>query len=203
MAKIPRKTQQIFAGNNAGAPSGIIAQFGSLAASALNYSSDPAVIQALTAYLNGWQNATVNNKSPSLQDMNALFFLLSYQAAYGFQAGIPEWDAATTYYTGSWVNVAGVAYISKVDTNLNNNPITGSPYDTTHWQSLADQVAPNISSQSLQPRAWCNFDGSTIGGTGGGSLTIRQGGILRSTKSSSAARWASQTPITPIRSSVA
>ena len=173
MAKILRKYQKIFGGSSAAAPSGIIAKFGSLAAASPAYSSDPDVIQALAAYLNGWQGAVVGNNSPALQDRNALDFLMTRQLAYLFQAGVAEWDASTEYETGSWVQVAGVVYISKVDTNVNNNPTTGSPYDTTHWLSLADQLSPLVGNNTSSPRAWVNFDGTQIPGNGGGSLTIR------------------------------
>lgn len=174
MSKLTRAYQKIFGGNNIASPTSILSVFGSAAAASPAYSSDPTVIQSLAAFLAGWQAATVNNKSPYLQDRNAIDYLITRQLSYMFQAGLSEWDATTPYYTGSWCQVAGICYISKVDNNVGNNPTTGSPYDTTHWQSLADQLAPTLGNLSLQPRAWVNFDGTQIPGTGGGALTINE-----------------------------
>lgn len=125
MAKIVKKSQKIFcaslvAQNN-------IAKFGSLKIGVPEYSLDPADIQT-TEYLNGWAAAVVNNAAPALQDMNALFYLLSYQLAYLMQSGIPEWDSETTYYKGSLANISGVIYRSIADTNLNNAPASSPTY---------------------------------------------------------------------------
>lgn len=117
MAKITRKTALIF-----GISAGInqIAEFGSLAAGTPVFTTDPAVIQSLSNYLGGWFNAVVGGNSPAIEDMNALCYLFAYQIAYGMQAGIPEWDAGTTYYINSLVQSGGVIYMSRTDTNLNN-----------------------------------------------------------------------------------
>lgn len=126
MAKLTRKFQKIFGGllvanNN-------IAKFGSAKIGVPAYSLDPDDIQS-TEYSNGWAAALINNKSPALQDMNALFNLITRQLAYQFQAGIPEYDATTTYYTGSIVNNGyGVIYRSLADDNTGN-----ALSDSTKW----------------------------------------------------------------------
>lgn len=155
MARLPRKTQQIFGGSLAAA--GNIAVFGSLAASAPNYSLDLATIQSLPAFANAWAAALINtpggNASPALQDMNALFYLLTTQIAYLMQSGVAEWDSATTYFTGNWVLVSGVGYVSKTDNNQNNNPVT----DVNNWQTLAS----SLTGGSLGVcQAWVNFAGN-------------------------------------------
>jgi hypothetical protein len=62
--------------------------------------------------------------------MNALQFLFSRQLAYLFQSGIPEWNAETAYYVGSWAtDSAGIPYVSLVDNNI-NNALT----DATKWK---------------------------------------------------------------------
>ena len=127
MSKITRATQQVFAGqvlanNN-------IAQFGSLKAGAAAYSLDPAIIQGLTGYGQGWAGAILANQAPALQDMNALFFLITRQLAYCMQAGVPEWDAGTTYYIGSVAsNGTGKIYASLTDANLNNAVTDGTKW---------------------------------------------------------------------------
>lgn len=127
MSKIVRKTMKVF-GLSAGLNQ--IAQFGSLAAAAPVYSTDPTVIQALSNYLGGWVNALLGDGNPAVEDMNALFYLYAYQLASIFQDGIAEWDSGTTYYTGSLVlGSDNLVYQSFTDTNLGNNPTT----DPTNW----------------------------------------------------------------------
>ena len=125
MAKITRKTQKVFAGSVSA--SGNIAVFGSLATGSPAYSTDPDSIQT-TAYLQGWQSATVGNNSPALQDDNALNFLFSRQLAYLLQQGIAEWDAATEYHQHSFASSGGVAYRS-----LTNNNTGNAVTDTNNW----------------------------------------------------------------------
>lgn len=127
MAKIVRKPQKIF-GSTAGLNQ--IAQFGSLAAAAPAFTTDPTVIQALSNYLDGWFSAVIGSNSPTIEDMNALFYLFAYQLSYVMQEGVPEWDSATTYYKGSLAqDGASILYISLTDNNL-NNALTSS----ANWQ---------------------------------------------------------------------
>lgn len=129
MAKIARKSAKIFA-ENAIAGVGGVSQFGSLATGNINYSKDVDVIQALQAYQQGWSSAVLGNKSPTIEDRNALDYLLSYQQAYIMQRGVPEWLASETYYTGSFVSLDnGRMYVSTTDDNTGNNPAT----DTVNW----------------------------------------------------------------------
>lgn len=145
MAKIARAVQKIF-GSSAGVNQ--IAKFGSLAASAPVFTTDPTLIQSLGNYLTGWFGAVIGANSPAIEDMNAICYLYAYQLAYLMQAGIAEWDATTTYYTGSLVTQVGtgLVYRSLTDTNL-NHAVT----DTTNWapQSGASPVTafnPAVSS---------------------------------------------------------
>lgn len=125
MAKLPRIFQKIFASS---APSSDIAVFGSLAAGSPSAGTNLDTLQSLSKFLAGWRSAIIGNNSPILEDMNALHFLLTSQMAYQFQAGVPEWDPSTIYYTGSFVNASGVLYISLTDANT-NNAVT----DITKW----------------------------------------------------------------------
>ncbi len=126
MSKITRAPQKIFGSS---AVAGQIKQIGSLAAGSPLTTTDPTTIQALTNYLTGWFGVVLGSNSPAIEDMNALCYLFAYQLAYGFQAGIAEWEAATTYYTGSFAqNGNGVPYVSAIDTNL-NQAVT----DRTKW----------------------------------------------------------------------
>lgn len=127
MSKIVRKVQKIF-GINAGFQQ--IAEFGSLAAGTPSFTTDPATIQSLSNYLDGWFQAVLGNNSPAIEDMNALCYLFAYQLAYLMQEGIPEWEAGTTYFIGSMAqDGTGQVYTSIADNNL-NNALT----DTTKWK---------------------------------------------------------------------
>jgi hypothetical protein len=167
MPKIPRFLQKIFASNYEATPIGQIAKFGSLAAGAALYTSDPATIQSLPAWLNGWSGATVGNKSPTFQDFNAFQYVVTRQLAYLLQAGIPEYDATTTYYIGSFCQVAGVAYVSIAD-NSTGNAVTNPAY----W-SMYNNVQRNY------------IDGLILSTAGSSaSLTIGQGQASDSTSTS-------------------
>lgn len=85
-------------------PTSSFGQFGSKTAGTPQTSQDPTVIQQLAAWQQGWQNAIVSgDKAAYLEDMNGWCFVHSYEVAYIFQSGIPEWDASTLYFNGSVV----------------------------------------------------------------------------------------------------
>ena len=117
MSAITRKTATIF-----GSGSGFqqMAQFGSLAAGGATFSTDPATIQALSAWTSGWFSAILGSNSPAIEDMNAFCYVMAYQIAYIMQAGVPAWDAGTTYYLGNMCSSGGKIYISLTNSNLNN-----------------------------------------------------------------------------------
>lgn len=126
MPKLQRKSAKVFA-EQAQAGVGGVGQFGSLAAGDPQYSKDVDVIQALDAYKNGWSDAVVGNKSPAIEDRNALDYLLSYQQAYIMQHGIPEWLSTETYYKNCYVvDSNGLLRYSLIDNNTGNNPVDDS-----------------------------------------------------------------------------
>jgi hypothetical protein len=130
MAKIARKTNKIFAlsATNTG-------QFGSAQAGTFVTSTDPATIQSLAAWSNGWLSATVSSQNlPALEEFQAVEYVASYQLSYLFQEGIPEYDSATTYYTNSLVKKSGTAqvYLSLVDNNTGNALVTGANWIFVH-----------------------------------------------------------------------
>jgi len=131
MSNLPRVTQKVF--GEASSPVNNFIQFGSLAANAVVYTKDLAAIQSLAAFDLGWAGAVVGNKSPSLEDMNALFYLAFKQLAYLFQKGLPEWDPNSIYYTGNKCQVSGIEYSSKTNNNVGNDPTT----DTNNWRTQA------------------------------------------------------------------
>jgi hypothetical protein len=143
MAKIPRKVAKQF-GSTAGAQQ--IGVYGSFAAGSAAYSTDPDTIQGLSNYLSGWFSAVVGSNSPAIEDVNALDFLWSYQLAYIMQAGIPEWNAQTTYYIGSIATGVGtgILYRSIQNTNLNH-----AVSDTAWWELVVQTTAATPTRQAF------------------------------------------------------
>lgn len=153
MSKIARNTQQIF-GSTAGFQQ--IAQFGSLAAGTPTFTTSIPTIQALSNYLTGWFSAVVGQNSPAIEDMNSLFYLITTQLAYAFQAGVAEWDSGTTYYTGSLIQSGGILYVSLTDSNL-NHAVT----DTTNWATPTQNgtvtpltIASNVTVPASSTQSW-------------------------------------------------
>lgn len=158
MPKITRANQKVF-GSSAGAQQ--IAQFGSFAASSPIYTTDPETIQALAAFVNGWFTAVQGAYSPAIEDMNALCYLFARQLAYIFQAGIGEWDDATTYYIGSLVTDAyGNIYVSLTDDNLNNALTSAANWRHQGGGGSGAPVAINPATQS--PRVVTIVDNGVI-----------------------------------------
>lgn len=137
MVNLVRKVQKIFGGNFMGNPSQVsIAKFGSKANGAAAYSDDPDQIQT-AEFLAAWNGAVIidgQKKIPQQQDFNALGFVLSYQLAYLFQKGIPEYNSATEYYASDIVRESGTTNLYSSLTNSN----IGNPLNGTNWQLLGD-----------------------------------------------------------------
>lgn len=104
MAGLVRKTSIPFGFQG---PTSSFGQFGSKEAGFPQTSQDPAVIQQLSAWSQGWQNAVVtSDKAAYIEDMNGFCFVDSWQITYILQMGLSEWDNGTLYFTGSWVQTA-------------------------------------------------------------------------------------------------
>lgn len=170
MSKITRVTQKIF-GSSAGFQQ--VAQFGSLAASAPTFSTDPAVIQSLSNYLGGWFSAVLGGNSPAIEDMNALCYLYAYQLAYLMQEGVPEWDSGTTYYKGSIVSSGGqipILFSSQTDSNLNNAVTVQSA-----WLPILSKVVLSGSSA----HAMLNIESLYINTSGSNNITLPDATLTR------------------------
>ena len=142
MAKLAVKPLKIF--GSALSPTGNIAQPGSVAAGAAVYSSDLTVLQALSAWLNGYAACVINTgggqSSPVLEELNGILYTLTYTLAYLKEEGIAEWDATVNYQTSSFAtNGAGVIYHSKVADNLNHAIPVGA--SDTYWETLASMLS--------------------------------------------------------------
>lgn len=159
MAAIARKTPQIFGGSLVAA--GNIAKFGSKAAGSPAYSLDPDLIQT-ARWLQGLANSLASGQSPYLQDLNGVFYVLSYLISYILERGMPEWDSSggTNYYQYDMCRVNGTVYQCKVAGPVTSDPTTA----TNDWQTYESTfTGPNFI------RAFAVFQGT---GTTGVDCTL-------------------------------
>ena len=134
MAKITRKKQKVFALNasNTG-------QFGSAQAGSQTLSTDPDVIQQLTAWSNGWNDAVISGEDlPTLEEMQGIQYVVTRQLGYLLQEGIAEYDVGTEYHANSIVKKPATyeLYGSIINTNVGN--ALGSQADNANWKYLGD-----------------------------------------------------------------
>jgi len=144
---LTRKYNKLFA-----ASGGSIGQFGSAQALAPNLSTDPEVLQALSAYDNGWNDAVISgNKRPPLEEMNGIDYVTSYQLSYLLQKGFPEWQSQTDYYID---DLSRPVADTKIYKSIVNNNIGNALTDITKWQLLGDLadlgVIPNLKTAAFE-----------------------------------------------------
>lgn len=141
MANLARKLQKVF-GDSGGAT-----EFGKIGSDALGSpatSKDLDDIQSLAPYEGGLYDITASaSEPPRIEDINALYFLITTQLKYLFQKGIPEWIATEQYYENkSFVTDGAGGLYRCVADSLNNNPATD---DGTYWQLMSNEAqAPSI-----------------------------------------------------------
>lgn len=130
MAEIERKAQKVFGGNLS--PAGNIAVYGSKLAGTVAYSKNLDVIQN-NSWLVGLLGSVSPSKAPYLQDLNAIFYVITTQLAYIFQAGVPEWNSETEYFANkSIVRYGDKVYIA-ISNNTNVNPESEG---NTSWKNF-------------------------------------------------------------------
>lgn len=162
MAKLPRVFHRVF-GSGAGPTD--VGQFGSFAAGAPAYSANIDTIMGLPSWLTGWLTAVVGTPAsdPFLEDENAVDLVHSQQIGYILQAGIPEWDNQTPYYTGSFCTRGGLPFVSLQDANSNKDPLTQptwwQPYDSTRTGMIMPFAGVTV------PSGYGLCDGSAISRT--------------------------------------
>lgn len=152
MTNLQRVQAKIFAGN---APATEVGQFGSAITGTKVETTDIATIQELGAYSEGWSAAVISDRNyPTLQEMNGVLKVLSYQTAYAMQKGVPEWNSNTTYYIGDICKGVGNGnlYISKTNSNI-GNALT----DSTYWTLLDLSNNANIDLSNLSSTGEAKF----------------------------------------------
>ncbi len=138
MARISRATQAIFSTTGLTPTGGFAAAANGTVTTEAGSSNSLSNIQTAQAgaWAGGFLSAVLGgSKFPAIEDMNAVLNVLSTQAAYLLQQGIPEYDAGTTYYAKNMVVKATTnqIYSSVTDSNL-GNALT----DAANWTLLVD-----------------------------------------------------------------
>lgn len=145
MAKIVRQNHKVFGDTGS---TDNFAKFGSLVAGSPLKTKDIDTIQSLPAWDEGFQSAVYGgNKNLLLEDLNAWCYEHSRQVGYVLQAGIAEWDVATTYYKGSIVqrtsggDATAELYASLTDNNVGNAlPVQT---DNANWRWINSPQMPS------------------------------------------------------------
>ena len=145
-----KKQQKIFASNTTIADEQL-SVFGSKAQTGtMQVSLDPNILQNNENWKNGWQNTTIIKDCPFQEDFNTAEFVNTYNLAYLFQKGIPEYDSTTTYFKGSIClvvdNTLPSLYYSKIDNNIGNNPLT----DNINWGNYNDLITNKITTNFVE-----------------------------------------------------
>ncbi len=130
MAKLKRKLHKVFGGQGL---TNDFSQIGSQSDGDPVKTKDIDLMQKLQRYSQGLAAITQSQNSsnvPYLEDLNSILFLMSRQIAYGFQAGVPEWDENTEYFANSSLVLRdGALYIAQTGTdetpNVGNIPSHG------------------------------------------------------------------------------
>ena len=142
-----------------------------------------STIQALAAWVNGLQDAVnTTKKAPYIEELNSIFYVITWNLLHVLEKGIPEWETTRIYYTGDIVkkNATFELYGSLGDSNSGN--ALPSQVDDANWQYLgllgdikgkataAMQEAGTDTSHAVTPsvqqrhpsaaKAWVCFDGS-------------------------------------------
>lgn len=122
---------------------GQLGKFGSFKNGSPEYATDIATsesqnvkdIQSTLNFEKGIYEAVVGNGAPLKQDINSALRHSSRQIGYLYQAGIPEWDNETVYYSGSVCTYQGQIYLALLDDFFNKNPASSNGF----WKPLLER----------------------------------------------------------------
>lgn len=137
--ELERKQLQVFCGSAGEQQTSV---FGTMKNPAPDYSKDPETLQG-TNWPQGWQNAIAADDAPFMEDMNSLFYVLSYMVKYLYQHGIPEWNNKETYTASKSVVLRnGKFYLAKQTTGADNPQDPATDASFTYWYLALDPVNP-------------------------------------------------------------
>ena len=126
---LARKYQKIFGKNADATDLGVV---GSKTEDNPQYSADVETLQSLSNWETGLRAIVTNSIAPYLQDHNSIFYVITSQLAYLFQAGIAEWNSQTEYVANrSVVLKSGKIYMA-IANNTNVEPEVTASWDS-YW----------------------------------------------------------------------
>ena len=171
---LTRITGKVFGGD---APANELGIFGSAkAGQGTNPTTAPYIeeIQSLEAYSQGWGAGVVTDKNfPPMEEVTGVLKTISYQTCYLLEAGIPTYDAGTTYGVGDIVkSINGqnlTLYVSLQDNNLNKWG------DSTFWKPAIIEAerrvgVPQVTLDNVLPSGCIWLEGAIISRTDYSSL---------------------------------
>lgn len=113
--------------------------FGSYQAGNKTVSSDPATLQSLTAWTNGWADAISNGSHlPAMEEFQAVQYLICKAVKELYSEGIPVWMEGETYYKGaicSYIDSEGNVALYKNITG--NNGVQQPALDIINWATFS------------------------------------------------------------------
>ena len=154
---LDRKYQKIFGKNAEVTDLGIV---GSKNAGNPDTSNDVEELQSLSNWETGLRAQVTASEAPYLQDQNSIFYVITSQLAYLFQAGIAEWNAQTEYFSGrSVVLKDGKTYIA-IANSVGIEPEVTSGWGgywkslTTDWGRISGDINDQVDLVSLIGRGY-------------------------------------------------
>ena len=113
--------------------------FGSYQAGNKTVSSDPATLQSLPAWTNGWADAISDGSHlPAMEEFQAVQYLICKAVKELYSEGIPVWIAGETYYKGaicSYIDSDGNVALYKNITG--NNGVQQPALDIVNWATFS------------------------------------------------------------------
>lgn len=141
---LSRKYQKIFGKNAVSTDLSIV---GSKMAGNIQYDTDIETLQSLSNWETGMRAIVSNSDAPYLQDHNSLFYVITTQLAYLFQAGIAEWNSQTEYVDNrSLVLKSGKIYLA-IGNSTNVEPEVTIGWESS-WVCLTDWLLKGVSFNS-------------------------------------------------------
>lgn len=165
---LSRKYQKIF-GKNAQATD--LSVVGSKSEDNPQYSVDVETIQSLSNWESGMRSIVTSSSAPYLEDHNSLFYVITSQLAYLFQAGIAEWNSQTEYVANrSVVLKSGKIYMA-IANNTNVEPEVTASWSSywlciNYWGGIQGDIynQTDLWQILLQGLSYNNTTSSAIGG---------------------------------------
>lgn len=173
MAGIPRATQVVFGSTGNVGTDGFGAAANGNIGTEVASSSDVPTIQTGTsgAWAAGWLAATLGaSKFPALEDMNAVFYVLTTQLAYLFERGMAEYDAGTTYNIGDICKGVGTSNIYKSIADSNTGQSLGN---ASYWLLCGDLTALSAGNVPVPAEQTITGGNHTFGSGDNGLFTKR------------------------------